>query len=144
MIKNIIKVWAVIKNTNNEILLIKEYSNKKKKYLYNIVKWTVELSDLNLNEAIKRELYEETWIKVDNISCVKWVYNKTHNNINSILVLFEKVIDNLDIKCISNHNTQDNESIIGYRFINKKNFVLTCEEDYMDLRIYNILKNEFK
>ncbi len=139
--ENIIKVWAILKNKCWKILIFKEYSNKENKDLYNIPKWTVDKEDINLNCAIKREIYEETNILNINIINTLNVYVKNNGNYNSILVLFE--IMSLD-ESVKNNNIKDNEKIWQYLWISKADFIKMNKDEFIDDRIYLVIKDYFK
>ncbi len=67
-----LKVAVVVENNNNQILLIKEYSEGKKGYFWNVIKGTYGNSDLieTLDECAIREAKEEAGANIEIIGLI--------------------------------------------------------------------------
>lgn len=101
------KVMVIIKNKDNKYLLLKgsDKDPQFKESFWYIVTGAVEDIDLDINDAVKREVKEETNLYVKNIKYLNWILcydslgrkckEKVYiaNNINENIILNEESID---------------------------------------------------
>lgn len=139
--KIIKKIWAIIENNDGKVLIFQEEINWKK--LLNIVKWTYDESlDKTLLEWLKREVFEEANIQNFTIKDVFDIFPKNYTDHISCLLVFVIYVDSFN-QVISNKNIQENENIGDYVWIDKNIFSQLQKKDFVDERIYNVLKRYF-
>lgn len=139
--KIIKKIWAIIENNDGKVLIFQEEINWKK--LLNIVKWTYDESlDKTWLEWLKREVFEETNIQNFTIKDVFDIFPKYYTDHISCLLVFVIYVDSFN-QVISNKNIQENENIGDYVWIDKNIFSQLQKKDFVDERIYNVLKRYF-
>lgn len=140
--KTLQKVWWILKRSDGKILIFQEFSQKKDRYFWNIVKGTTEETNKNPYDTLAREIFEETWL----IEVVLWPLFDTvpkieRNTIIHLSVFEVQVLG--DGAWVSNKNMMDDESIKEYRWIDRDAFETIPKEDFMDDRIYRVLEKYF-
>jgi len=135
------KIWWILVNKAWEVLIFKEKLDWKKEW-YNIPKWTYnENLDKTLWLWLVREIYEETNLKNIEIKDVFNIYPKYYDDCISLLIIFLVKVNNFSE--ISNKNIGWDEFIYYYKWINRKDFIKLSTDDFVDKRIYEILKDYF-
>lgn len=134
-----IKVSGLIVNNKNEILLIKEWSKKKKGYFWNLVKGTFDFKrDEGVLNTLIREVKEEIGLKVK----VKGLLNifeikKRDDFLFQFNFLCESPKNN---KFEIHKKSEKNEEIIERKWFNKKELEFLDRKDIMDRRVTEVIK----
>lgn len=131
-----IKIALIARNTAGKILLVKEYSNKKSGYFWNLIKWTVEYSDIDLFETVKRECREESGMLCENLR-ITWLYQRNRDEEIGLLIGFEgDLIDGV----MSQSNNISWEEVIEVRLFSINEIEHLSEEDFIDARTFYYLQ----
>ncbi|MFH0857319.1 MAG: NUDIX hydrolase [Candidatus Magasanikbacteria bacterium] len=137
-----LKVAGVIKNTKNEVLLIKEKYREEDGYKWNLVKGTFDNTEETLEDCIKRELHEEIGLEnIENIS-LKRIFHYGTKNEPKILFVFYGYYSGDEVPSLAN-NMQD-ENIVEIKWFPREEKEQLSLEDCMSPAVYDSIKEEPK
>jgi len=138
-----LKVAAVIINSKQQILLIKEQYTKENGFKWNIVKGTLDNPNETIKECIKREIQEETGlVSFSNIALKRIYHYGTSKQPKIIFVFNVQYMDDNKIPTINNKNK--NENISEVKWFSREEINKLKKEDYMASYVYDSIKNEIK
>lgn len=114
----------------------------KKLSIFDIVKWTVEDTDIDFYTTLQREIFEETNLVDAVIGKLFDLVVKIDNDIVNLLLVFEVILEENQSN-IGNKNNIADESIKDYTWINKNDFLSMEADNFIDNRIYTVLLKFF-
>ena len=138
----ILKVAAVIINSKQQKLLIKEQYTRKGGFKWNMVKGTLDDSDETIEECIKREIQEETGLVNFGAIVLKRIYHYGTSEQLKILFVFDVQCIGNEIPTINNNNRDENISEI--KWFSKKEIDKLKKKDCMAFYVYDSIKTEIK
>lgn len=136
-----LKVAAVISNTKNEVLLIKERYEKNQDPKWNLVKGTYDNADETVVDCIKREIKEEVGLIANNIK-LKNIFH--YGNAENQRVLFVFYVTDFtgeaSVQSITEQEKRD-ENIISVNWFNEEELSKIAEENYMAKYVWLAIKD---
>lgn len=136
-----LKVAAVISNTKNEVLLIKERYEKNQDPKWNLVKGTYDNADETIVDCIKREIKEEVGLTVNNVELSNIFH---YGNVENLRILFVfRVADFVGEVSVQSTTEQKerNEEIISANWFSVEELSKIPEENYMAKYVWLSIKN---
>jgi ADP-ribose pyrophosphatase YjhB (NUDIX family) len=134
-----IKVAVVIER-GDQILLIKEYSDKKDGYFWNTVKGTYDNPKETLQECAEREVKEEVGIKVEIENMISsYIFSFTDGALVQYNFL-AKVKKNTEPKKLAQKNKfAKGEDILKYRWFDKKEALSILPDELISERAHKLI-----
>ncbi len=135
----LLKVAALIKNKEGQILLIKEKYTEVQGYKWNLVKGTYDISSETLQECVIREIYEEVGLKDINKVTLSWIYHYGKPENPKILFIF-------DVKYSGNEHVttqynKEDENVCEVKWFTQEELQLLKQEDCMAEYVYTSINN---
>lgn len=126
-----LKVAAVILNTKNEILLIKERYEKNQDPKWNLVKGTYDNVNETIIDCIKREIKEEVGLVANNVK-LKNIFHYGDAENPRVLFVFHitDFVGEASVQSITEQEKRD-ENIISVNWFNEEELFKLSKEDYM-------------
>ncbi|MBU1046533.1 NUDIX hydrolase [Patescibacteria group bacterium] len=136
------KITVLITNKKNEVLLIKEYINNK--YNWNIIKGTYDKLNENIFETAKRECFEEISVNVELINSLGVFFSKTDEKIRIQFNFLAKIIEGEPKLPTKEIQTNNNESIIEYKWFTQEELKKMKSNEFVSNRTYSVINNWLK
>jgi|GEM_PF-2307712 len=135
-----IKVAAVLRNKNGEILLIKEKYREEDGFKWNLIKGTYDNTSETLEECLKREISEEVGLSDLGDISLKRIFH--YGPPENFRVLFVFYVDYLGEETPVLYNHMDNENIVDFKWFSKKDVKELDENACMSLYVYDSINIE--
>lgn len=126
-----VKVGVIVKN-GNKILLIKERTDQNGPVLFNIVKGSPKIEDIDLEQAARRETREETGMEVQNCSVfsIQVVEKKNFDQVKIQFNFLASVTKN--VQFLTSQNQEEDENIESVKWYTKREIELIAENQFVN------------
>lgn len=129
-----IKVAALIKNKENQTLLIKEQYTEEQGYKWNLVKGTYDNANETIQECVIREIREEVGLKnIGNVSLSKVYHYGKHENPK---ILFVFTVEYVGDETITKEFNNSDENISEARWFSPNELHHVKKEDCIADYVY--------